>query len=412
MHADFFEAKIDEPGFVEEFLRQKRPVSYVVAFEIGGQITDVTTRYSFKPDKTIELVPKKIREQWHAHLENLTAGGKGLLSCSMEVLDSIDDEDDEIERGESDSGGKSESGVAAMRGTPTKTSKGRKRGSEMVDEEFANRQREEQEEMTRAQASKLRPDTKAGWSKCTLFVLNREDYSGMKVCEAINPIKARACIGKSGAGQWEGFNYFPRFVVETIKRRKDWREEGKDVVEDAKPVKTRTLKRRDGQGTYDVDLFGSWQTKELVVPGVEEDGLIPVNSYGNVEVWGGNLFLVPKGARYIATEKIALFKIAAEQLGVQCVEAVVGFENDSSSKSGDGFGFGMLNGNSVPRRPKIGGVVVLEKDLLSIQRSADQLLEEALVDAKEQQYERVCAKWIALVGAALRRQAMRVKYGA
>jgi len=77
-------------------------------------------------------------------------------------------------------------------------------------------------------------------------------------------------------------------------------------------------------GQKDVNLYGRWQTGTYQPGAVSEDGKIPVNSFGNVEVWGGRSDMVPTGAVHL-TGMPGAGRVAS-QLGFDWARAVVGFE--------------------------------------------------------------------------------------
>ena len=67
------------------------------------------------------------------------------------------------------------------------------------------------------------------------------------------------------------------------------------------------------------ELFGYWQTEPFKLS-LTEDGKIPVNKYGNIEVFNGPL---PEGCVHIWLPKAM---IVCKKLGLEHVPAVVGFE--------------------------------------------------------------------------------------
>jgi hypothetical protein len=128
----------------------------------------------------------------------------------------------------------------------------------------------------------------------------------------------------------------------------------------------------------------------LQVPAVD-NGVIPRNEYGNIEVWEGDPRLVPQGAALVTLPHAAK---CATTLGIQHVPALFGFEQRGMSKY-----------------PVIGGVVVLQTD--------ESLLIEAAVSFAEEREDRLIAKreaiilkrWENLVRAAVLREELRIRYG-
>ena len=73
-------------------------------------------------------------------------------------------------------------------------------------------------------------------------------------------------------------------------------------------------------------MYAEWQTKEMVIPSVGLDGTIPVNKYGNIEVWKYNNAFVPKGAVLLTNEEAPAAQKVAQELGLSHARAVVDFE--------------------------------------------------------------------------------------
>ncbi len=96
----------------------------------------------------------------------------------------------------------------------------------------------------------------------------------------------------------------------------------------ANPGLTRSSARGEAGGgaahEKTVSLYGEWQTEVHKPEEVSPDGKIPVNSYGNVEVWGGRSDMVPLGAVHL-TGMPGAGRIAS-QLGFDWARAVVGFD--------------------------------------------------------------------------------------
>ena len=79
-----------------------------------------------------------------------------------------------------------------------------------------------------------------------------------------------------------------------------------------------------GNEQKQVQLYGRWQTEAFTPAVVSEQGKVPVNSFGNVEVWGGRTDMVPIGAVHL-TGMPGAGRVAS-QLGFDWARAVVGFE--------------------------------------------------------------------------------------
>lgn len=121
------------------------------------------------------------------------------------------------------------------------------------------------------------------------------------------------------------------------------------------------------------------------------DGVIPLNEYGNVEVWDGLAQFVPRGAAFIEDPRATK---AAKSLSLPFAPAVTGFE--------------FRGGFTVPR---IGGVVVLdahEQLVLDAAYFLEAVREEDLYHRREKE---ICARWKRLVCAVQMRQRLKDKYG-
>ena len=152
----------------------------------------------------------------------------------------------------------------------------------------------------------------------------------------------------------------------------------------------------EGAEAFELPLYGFWQTQPLVVKAVK-DGVIPVNDFGNVEVWDRQESLVPPGARLISSDVYDLDAVrqVCHAMVVQHVDAVTGFE-----RTGDAT------------KPLVGGIVVLEESYNMVCDSAKNMQEQAKEVAADNRYAKIAVKWAKLVKNALRRQSLREKYGA
>lgn len=121
------------------------------------------------------------------------------------------------------------------------------------------------------------------------------------------------------------------------------------------------------------------------------DGVIPVNEYGNVEVWDGQTQFVPRGAAFVEDPRAAK---AARSLDLPFAPAVTGFE--------------FRAGFTVPR---IGGVVVLrahEQVVLDAAYFLEAVREE---DHYRRREKEIYSRWKRLVSAVQTRQRLKDKYG-
>ena len=121
------------------------------------------------------------------------------------------------------------------------------------------------------------------------------------------------------------------------------------------------------------------------------DGILPINQYGNIEVWNGDSQYVPEGTIYLAGNH---YRKVAKLLGIQYAPAVTDFE----MKQGKYY-------------PKITGIVIL--------REYQSLVEDGSfeVDAvsQEKQYEesqkQIYSRWKKLTRSLLLRHQLNQEYG-
>ncbi len=104
------------------------------------------------------------------------------------------------------------------------------------------------------------------------------------------------------------------------------------------------------------ELFGFWQTIPYKIT-LTEDGKIPTNKYGNIEVFNGPL---PEKCVHIALPKA---QVVCRKLGLDHVPAVVGFEKGPNGKS----------------HPMIAGVVTFTEHAKVIEEALLKMEEEARV---------------------------------
>ncbi|KAL4474683.1 hypothetical protein ABPG72_002276 [Tetrahymena utriculariae] len=116
--------------------------------------------------------------------------------------------------------------------------------------------------------------------------------------------------------------YFKEYVVD-LHAKTRWRSYQRSVKPNEKPVKQ--VQSILGNKKM-VDLFGFWQTEELVYK-IREDGTLPRNEYGNWETFAGN---PPEGTVFIEIQ--GLPKLLKKH-NIEYVEAVCGFESTASGRS-------------------------------------------------------------------------------
>jgi hypothetical protein len=121
------------------------------------------------------------------------------------------------------------------------------------------------------------------------------------------------------------------------------------------------------------------------------DGILPVNKFGNIEVWEGNQAFVPKGAAFV--DDPAAIK-AAQNLGLPCAPAVVGFER-----------------RGLHTVPIIGGVVVLRQHVGVVKDASYFVSAVKEENSYHKRDKEITARWERLAFGMLSRERLREKYG-
>lgn len=82
-----------------------------------------------------------------------------------------------------------------------------------------------------------------------------------------------------------------------------------------------------------LEIFGFWQT-EPYQPPVAENGIVPRNAYGNVELFKPEM--LPIGTRHL---QLPMLNRVCKKMGIDCAQAVIGFDfhGGSSHPTFDGF---------------------------------------------------------------------------
>lgn len=117
---------------------------------------------------------------------------------------------------------------------------------------------------------------------------------------------------------------YPRDCVFILHTRETWLKEARVVKLNEKPYKNTTTLKWDNVNRKilrDIpqELFGIWQTKDYEPP-VAENGMVPRNAYGNVELFKPSM--LPIGCVHIQLP--GLNKVC-KKIGVDCSQAIVGF---------------------------------------------------------------------------------------
>lgn len=383
IHCDPTANRINHPAFVLEELRRNKAIEYIVACDDDiGNVADVTARYEKSSESTVRARCPAIASWWLMQLVQVSASGtvnKGgsIASSSVAIGRTRRGRGSQTREAEAEAG--------------LHDSKAAQNAQVRPDDALRARiQKQEEEEFNRKKYCQPAPTTLRALKDHLLFVAEDCEEAPMKVHECINPFKAKGQL----KGIVQGRKVYPRFVLDECQTRMHWKKALRDVPHDAIPCKILPRKNRDGE-MYSSELFGAWQTTAYVLEAVSE-GIIPTNSHGNVEVWDGCETLVPGGARYVPCTSTTIESVRkiAMQLELGFKDAIVGFE----SRGGG-------------RHPRIGGVVVLERDYDILISAVQEIQQEAARVSDEKREAVIVQRWTDLVRSALSRQNLKEIYG-
>ena len=124
-------------------------------------------------------------------------------------------------------------------------------------------------------------------------------------------------------GQVGQYKVFPRDNVHILRSKERWIREMRQVRASEQPVKSvpsKFRKKEEGDADEGTDLYGYWQTDPWT-PGEAQDGLVPKNDRGNVDLWTSKH--LPKGTVHIALPRVVGL---AKKLGIDYAPAMIGFE--------------------------------------------------------------------------------------
>lgn len=139
-----------------------------------------------------------------------------------------------------------------------------------------------------------------------------------------------------------------------------------------------------------VQLYGRWQT-EPWAPTPYTGGPLPVNEYGNFELWGGNPAALPAGLVHITDHHAPA---AAKKLGVPHARVVTGFEHHAGRAT-----------------PVLAGIVVADESAQLVRDSAEQLAQTAEMTAVTKRHARAVKAWERLTRSLQLRERIKREYG-
>ncbi|KAJ3020227.1 hypothetical protein HKX48_001115 [Thoreauomyces humboldtii] len=252
----------------------------------------------------------------------------------------------------------------------------------------------EDEHLKQAAINEPMPTTFDGFKNHPLYALERH----LTKFEVIHPMGPKHTIGI-----YKKEDVYPRSLVRTIHTKETWLKQGREVLADAVPIKkvkarVATIARarqveaeRMAGGPQEASksaTFGEWQTVEFV-PRPLVNGKIPVNTYGNVEIFHDRM--IPLGCNHDPRPGLAN---VAKKLGIEYATAVTGFD--------------FHKGRS---HPVIQGIVYKEEDDEVLMDAFREYEIRAAANAAKKRSKRAISAWKKFTTGLVTRDRLRREYG-
>ncbi|OQV23250.1 DNA repair protein complementing XP-C cells-like protein [Hypsibius exemplaris] len=209
-------------------------------------------------------------------------------------------------------------------------------------------------------------------------------------------------------GNVKGENYYLRELVHLLHTKENWLKEARVIKPSEQPYKEvkrmkRAVPKRKGRGNSDSlnavanrlppkdemsGLYGRWQTEDFIPP-VAQNGIVPRNEYGNVDMFQPSM--LPVGCVHIPIKNI--HKVA-KQLGIDCAAAMTGWDFSS------GWCHPMRDGWIV--------CAEFEETLLDAWNSQQFEIEK---EEKDAQKKKTWDNWKRMIRSALLRARLNLKWG-
>ncbi|XP_047989281.1 DNA repair protein complementing XP-C cells homolog [Leguminivora glycinivorella] len=247
------------------------------------------------------------------------------------------------------------------------------------------RDREEDEALDRMQLDAPLPTSIAEYKNHPLYVLKRH----LLKYEALYPPNTATL------GFVRGEAVYPRDSVCVCHSRHTWYKLAKVVRQGEQPykiVKANPRWDKVARKVISVDepleTFGSWQVEDFEPPAAE-NGVVPRNAYGNVELF--KACMLPKGTVHI---KLPGLNKVANKLNIDCAPALTGFD-----------------GNRGWPRPLYDGFVVCQEFEEIITQAWLEDQEKMERREKEKTEARVFGNWKRLIKGLMITERLKLKYG-
>ncbi|CAK1578371.1 unnamed protein product [Parnassius mnemosyne] len=246
------------------------------------------------------------------------------------------------------------------------------------------RDREEDERLDRMQLEAPLPKSIAEYKNHPLYALKRH----LLKYEVIYPPDA------ASLGFVRGEPVYARECVYVCRSRDTWLKEAKVVRLGEQPYKVVKARpkwdRLSNKLITDkpLEIFGPWQVQDYEPP-VAENGIVPRNAYGNVELFKD--CMLPKGTVHI---KLPGLNRVAKKLNIDCAPAMTGFD---------------FNGGW--SHPVFDGFVVCKEFEETITEAWLKDQEDQERKEREKIDARVYGNWKKLIKGLLIRERLKIKYG-
>nr|XP_023026812.1 DNA repair protein complementing XP-C cells homolog [Leptinotarsa decemlineata]XP_023026813.1 DNA repair protein complementing XP-C cells homolog [Leptinotarsa decemlineata] len=245
------------------------------------------------------------------------------------------------------------------------------------------RDMKEDDDMNRQQFEQPLPKVISEYKNHPLYILKRH----LLKYEAVYP------PNEVPLGYVRGEPVYPRNSLYTCKSRKFWLKDGKVVKPGEEPYKIVSAPPRWDKINRkivcggDLEVFGEWQTMDFEPP-TAENGVIPRNEYGNVELFKPNM--LPRGTVHL---KLPGLGKVCKKLNVDCATVVTGFEFKK------GWTRAIYDGFVVCKQFEDQVVAAWEMEQEDIERRENEKIEKRVYD-----------NWRKLIKGLLIRERLKAKY--
>jgi len=265
---------------------------------------------------------------------------------------------------------------------------------------------EEKREFERLDRGESIPKTVTAIKNHPAFVIEKHLYKH-EVLRPKGPV-----VGFCG-----GSPVYPRSCVQSLHSQQRWERLMRSVLPDQLDTPFSHTDEGDRPERAPLALFGEWQTEPLRLAAAE-NGRVPVNSRGQVDVWTPQH--VPHGCRHLSIRAaaspddaaaLALAETAARRLGIHAPRAMIGFEHTYLAAKKRGGGRTQRGSGTSNVAPVFDGVVVCAD------RAAEVLAASRDDHAKSSAAALVAARagalrrWGRLVRALQAAEMVRERYG-